>query len=477
MIHLGEKNDSILFPFVINFLVIFLSEVYAYGIAKNPMIVGAYIIFINVFLIIYFAFREGIKGGLISIFFSIAYYFYIIFTRHYTGEQLSSGITTTIILTLLYLFLGSIIGWLKEQIDKLIEIQTDERKRLETIIQQLPIGAVITDETGRVTHINKQIAKILGSAVPVGYILGEKTMESVRIDGKKHDPKDTPTFNVLATKKPIVNRELLYEDEKRGKVYLRVDSSPIFNSRKKIIAVATTISDITAQKKHEQQKDDFVAMISHELRTPLTSAKLYVQHLLTSQNENPTTLTVMGKINNQIDKLTTLVNTMLDTVRLEQGKHVDTKEVLILKEVVLPTVNTLKEITNRNITVNWQTREYFYGNSEKISQVLTNLVTNAIKFSPKKSEIIIASHKKNGSVVVSVQDFGIGLSQNEQKHVFDRFYQSKEHKTYPGLGLGLYLCTQIIKQHKGKIWVESEKGKGSRFYFSLPIYNGKKIIL
>lgn len=128
MAHIGERRYSLIFPFIVTLLANTLSEVYAYNIARDPMIVGVYIIFVNVALILYFSFRDGVGGGVTASVLSVSYYFYIIYTRHYTGIQLDSGVKTTIVLGILFLILAGIIGWLKQEIDKLVERESDEKR-------------------------------------------------------------------------------------------------------------------------------------------------------------------------------------------------------------------------------------------------------------------------------------------------------------------------------------------------------------
>lgn len=178
---LGVKRYSIWLSFFVSLAVILLSEVYAYGIAKNPLVVSKYIIFVHVAMIIYFSFRNGIKGGITAVIFAIAYYFYIIDSRDYTGQRLTSGIETTIILTFLFLALAVVIGWLKQSLDTLIGREKDERRRLQAIIEQLPVGVVITDKDGYVIEVNKKVDQLLGMKLPIGCKVGrEQLLETKR---------------------------------------------------------------------------------------------------------------------------------------------------------------------------------------------------------------------------------------------------------------------------------------------------------
>ncbi len=474
MVHLGERRYAVLFPLLVNIVVCILSEAYTYGIAKSPLAVGNYIIFVNVILVIYFSFREGLRGGFIASAIAIDYYFYIIYTRHYTGGQLTVGVITTVILGVIYFFIGFIIGWLKEEIDRLIETQADERKRLETIIQQLPVGAIITDNVGRVTHINKNVNRILGVKIPIGFKIGEDNLPNAKINDKAIIPTSAPSFNTLTTGKPIIGREILFESKHGKKTFIQVNTAPIQNSKKKLIAVATTISDITPQKEINQQKDDFLNMVSHELKTPITSLKMFVdlQQKQLEKKDLTKTKYFNGRIRDQVNRLKELTNDLLDVSGIQTGKLHYTFNEFDISKLVYETVEALQGTTNNHkMTLTNARNLYVRGDRYRIYQVLVNLLSNAIKYSPEGKKIIIKVNKHKQDVVVSVQDFGIGVDKEQQQRIFDRLYQINQPnaKTFPGLGLGLYISKEIIQRHKGKLWVESTKGKGSKFYFSLPL--------
>lgn len=248
---------------------------------------------------------------------------------------------------------------------------------------------------------------------------------------------------------------------------------PIKNEKNDITYWFGVNTDITEQIIQEQRKDTFIDMASHELKTPLTSMKLYTQILLEEFKDNPKSLLMLQKMNAQVDNLTVLVSEMLDTTRLQHGKLELKNEKIIIKDTVVEILDELQPITRNKIIIDWQTHEYVYADKERLRQVLSNFITNAIKYSPETKDIVVKSRKRDSIVVVSVQDFGIGIPKADQARIFDRFYQVSQHATYPGVGLGLYICKEIIKRMHGKIWVKSEEGKGSTFSFSLPIYKGK----
>lgn len=240
--------------------------------------------------------------------------------------------------------------------------------------------------------------------------------------------------------------------------------------------ILLAIEDITHRRILEQQKEDLINMVSHELKTPLTSAKMFMQILSKQLKDDSQAQPLLVKIDDQIDKLNILVSEILDTTQIEQGKLELKREKFILKDEAREIIQDLQLITDHNLVFDWHTSEYLYADKARIRQVFTNFITNAIKYSQGKNDIIIRSRRSKDTIIVSVQDFGKGIPKAEQARIFDRFYQIHEtnKNTQLSLGLGLYISKQIVTHLGGKIWVESEEGKGSTFFFSLPIYKKQK---
>lgn len=477
---LGSGKYSFVFPLVFVLAIYILSEFFAYNIASDPNSVGIYIIFASVALIIYFAFRDGILGGLIATILTILYYVYIIKTRNHTGSQLQASITTTAILGGLYVLLALVIGWLKQTIDKLIERESNEKNRLQAVVQQLPVGVLITDDTGKIIQGNKQVETILGRSIRENLVAGEANIESSTHNGKAVKSTEWPIAQAFHKGKTVVGKEYALVRDDGKKIHVQISATPIKNKSGKVIAAASIINDITYQKEMEVRKDDFVNMASHELKTPLTSLKLYIDVLannLKKTQDDRTTKTLTG-IKYQTQRLQELVSDLLDVSRLQTGKLSFAKEEFAIDEVVSETLDGLKAATDgREVTfTSPKTKLPVCADKFRIYQVITNLITNAVKYSPKNSPIQVKLYKKDDSAVVSVKDLGIGIDKEQQKMVFDRLYQVSDpkEKTFPGLGMGLYISKEIIKRHKGSIWVESEKDKGSTFSFSLPLEKKSK---
>jgi two-component system phosphate regulon sensor histidine kinase PhoR len=471
---LGKEQYSFYFSLCFSLFLILISEIYAYQIAHDPMIVGVYIIFLHVGAILYFSFRDGIYGGFTAVITAIAYYFYIIYTRGYRGQQLESGIETTIILGILYFLLAWIIGWLKQKIDTLIRREADEKKRLQSIIHQLPVGVIITDSTGRIVETNDQLESIIGMKMPLGIIAGKDNVLPAYSKGKKVESSDSPLAQTLATGKKILDREFILETPNKKKRYIVVNASTIQNNEGKVIAAASIIKDITLQRELEDRKDDFINMASHELKTPVTSMKLYFDMLMryTQKTTNSKVNHVIESLSDQTERLQNLVNNLLDVSRVHTGKFTLEKQSFRLDELVENVTEEIQKETRRvSIKIRKIKQVVVFADKLRIYQVLTNLLTNAIKYSPEKSEVEISITLKKSHVYISIQDHGIGIEKEQQKKIFDRLYQVTDAKeqTFPGLGMGLYISKEIIKKHKGKIWVESKKGEGSTFSFYLPI--------
>jgi len=238
-------------------------------------------------------------------------------------------------------------------------------------------------------------------------------------------------------------------------------------------ALAKTEKEIIERKKSEKQKDDFMAIASHELKTPVTSIKMHTQILehKFKKSGDIKSAEAVAKVDVQINKLINLINDLLDVAKMEEGKIMFNFGECDLNKLSKEIIEDVQLSAKHKI-------DFFPGDiasvvadHERIGQVITNFLSNAIKYSPGADRIIVKTLQKGKYVTASVQDFGMGLTEKEQEKVFERFNRGGQEGPggLPGLGLGLYISKEIIKRHKGKIWVKSVKGKGSTFSFTIPI--------
>lgn len=251
--------------------------------------------------------------------------------------------------------------------------------------------------------------------------------------------------------------------------------TPIRDDAGNLQGFSKIMRDITTRKEQEQKKDDFLSMASHELKTPVTTIKAYTQILAKRLSDNKDTKNqyFLTNINTQTDKLATLIEDFLDISKIEAGKLVFTKKKFDLDKLIKKIVVDFQYMTDTHeIKKVGEIKKPISGDQDRIGQVLINLLTNAIKYSPQAEEIIVRSQENKDSVTVSVQDFGMGITKSQQKNIFDKYFQVTENgdEGKKGFGLGLYISSEIVKRHNGKMWVESTKGKGSTFYFTLPLH-------
>jgi two-component system phosphate regulon sensor histidine kinase PhoR len=234
-----------------------------------------------------------------------------------------------------------------------------------------------------------------------------------------------------------------------------------------------TATDIDDQKRELERKDEFIGVASHELKTPLTSLKGYLQlmKMQMKNNGSPVFETYISKANVVANKLQHLVDDLLDVSKINAGRLDYALDEVNLKTVIDTCADYAVHIYQQfAFEIDNKTDFIVKGNAERIEQVLMNLLNNAVKYSTADKRIFIKTQKKGDDVRVSVIDFGIGLSENQRKKIFERFYRVEDKKyLISGLGMGLYISAQIVATHGGKIGVESELGKGSEFYFDLPL--------
>jgi len=257
--------------------------------------------------------------------------------------------------------------------------------------------------------------------------------------------------------------------------WIRTRGVVLFEGRKRTpVRMLGTIVDITESKRDEIRKNDFIAMASHELKTPLTSLKAYLQLLEAKATSlaDPFITNALLKSLNQVNKMTALIHSFLDLSKLEPGKLQLKRDIFDINKLIGETITERLIIDNSHI-IRFHPLETLDVNAdrEKIGQVISNFISNAIKYSPKGTTVSIRSDVEEGHVRVAVSDEGIGIKAKDQDKIFQRFYRVDEDAmtNISGFGIGLYLSSEIIQRHKGKIWVTSTESKGSTFYFSLPL--------
>ncbi|MBS7565452.1 PAS domain S-box protein [Mucilaginibacter sp. Bleaf8] len=261
--------------------------------------------------------------------------------------------------------------------------------------------------------------------------------------------------------------------------------TPVYAVDGKIDGLAFFGFDVTdlikaqqATKQLMQRKDEFMSIASHELKTPITSLKgsLQIATRLVAKDGNMQSIyPFIEKAGKQTGRLTALVDDLLDVTRIHAGKMMFNYSWFNAGEVFRECIeDTQSHIPTHKIIIKGDAEAHIHADKHRLEQVITNLITNAIKYSPDADQVIFTNEVKDGMLKVSVQDFGIGIPADKKDFVFDRFFRVQEssHK-FSGLGLGLYITSEIIRRHEGVIGVESAENKGSTFWFYIPVHEKK----
>ncbi len=268
--------------------------------------------------------------------------------------------------------------------------------------------------------------------------------------------------------------EFKKEDRKRSKNgdyrWHLVNALPFKDSEGNILQWFGVCTDIEEQKKDLQKKDEFISMASHELKTPVTSLKIFNEILLmdAETKDNKVQWNMLKKMDKQVNKLTRLIGDLLDVSKANSGQLSYEFETINFNDLITEAVNELQLTTSHMIELELSEKTMVVADKNRIGQVITNLVSNAVKYSPRASKVDIYTEKSDDEIKLCVRDYGIGIPLSEQSKLFTRFFRVSDNN-YPGLGLGLYISKEIIRRHSGTITFETEEGKGSTFCFSIPL--------
>ncbi|MDB5005145.1 MAG: hypothetical protein JWQ34_3370 [Mucilaginibacter sp.] len=230
-----------------------------------------------------------------------------------------------------------------------------------------------------------------------------------------------------------------------------------------------TSTDIHEQKQNEQRKDEFLSIASHELKTPLTSIKAFNQLMKRTKDEERLT-GFIDKSAEHIYRLERLINDLLDVTKINAGKMNYAMEPFLFSQLLRDSIANMQYNATHELILESAPDVTFTGDRLRLEQVMNNFLTNAAKYSPDGTTIIVNGKLEDNGIIVSVQDFGIGIAPENLDKLFDRYYRvDNTAMRFEGLGLGLFISSEILKRHQGSFWIESELGKSSTFYFRLPL--------
>ena len=343
----------------------------------------------------------------------------------------------------------------------------EEREELLQTFESLSAGLILVSPEGRLSQINATARALfsLGSDA-----IGKMLVEQIPIEDL-HEVLNAARSNAEGGKKEILvnygNAERIYE----------VQAAEVRGEDGKDLGVVAILNDVTEMRNIDKMKSSFVAMASHELRTPLTAIKGFVRTLLDGEDfygaeERHEFHTI---IDQECDRLRRLIDDLLNTARIESGESLKPNytrfELLPLLEKAAMIQRQATHKHEISLKVENELPATIIGDEDKLDQILTNLLNNAIKYSPNGGHIYIHVKNEGETLLVGVQDHGLGIPKDHLTKVFEKFHRvnNEDNRKIYGTGLGLYLVLHLVEQvHMGKIWVESEVGQGSTFWFRIP---------
>ncbi|OGC41608.1 hypothetical protein A2548_01270 [candidate division WOR-1 bacterium RIFOXYD2_FULL_41_8] len=378
--------------------------------------------------------------------------------------------------------LHTIANQMSSAIQRLQEVIAAEKNKMDGMVEAMVEGIILTDEVGELVVINPSAKKMLGMAdqekLDIDHVLDHFQ------DGRaKHMPLKARAWlkKVLSGNGDLITKEITVNEP--TKKIVRFDIESIKDNDGKILGAVTVLRDVTQTKEVDRMKTEFVSTVSHELRTPLSIIKQGVLLMLNGAygNINDNQNKILSTSARHIDRLTRLINDLLDISKIEAGKIELRCQAF---DVVAKTSEIVKQLQGnadeKSISiqpVKSSARELFVdADPDKFEQILTNLIANAVKFTPEKGRISLSILESENSkfIEISVADTGEGISKADIPRLFSKFEQFGRvaGPGIKGTGLGLAISKALVEMHGGKVWVESELGKGTKFTFSLPKAKG-----
>ena len=370
--------------------------------------------------------------------------------------------------------LGSMFNYLTEKLDTTLLEISSEKSKLNAIIKHMEDGLVAIDGKGQIIHYNPSFLSMLN--------LREKDLTDKSYDKIIDDySKDLEYGAILQKSISNSSENIIFENNKKR--ILKASPALFRDEAGRISGAIVVFQDITESQRLENMRREFVANVSHELKTPITTIKSYSETLLCGALEDKElSKSFVEVIENEADRMSSLVKDLLQLSHMDYEKVVWEMHHLDLREIVTDSVRKLEvHFQNKNQRLNMQISDEavpIYADRGKIQQVIINLLTNAIKYTPENGNIRISAQVVDKNAIFEVQDSGIGIPKEDIKRIFERFYRVDKGRSRAqgGTGLGLSIAHNIIKQHKGSIKVSSELEKGSIFTVYFPVDNSVDIL-
>lgn len=345
----------------------------------------------------------------------------------------------------------------------------EEKEELEHIIESVYAGLMTVNKNGRIMQMNASARTMFN-------------LENTEAIGRLYyEVIEEPKVRDMIARSLESNEEVAEEISIQGsggseeRIY-QAQSALVRGEDQQALGIVAIFNDITEIRSVERMKTAFVSTVSHELRTPLTSIKGFISTLLADVEgyyDRDTQREFYQIIDTECDRLTRLISDLLNVSRIEAGRALDLNPKPVqIKPLVEKVLSVQRSYTDKHdLKMDLEDDlPVIIADEDKVDQILTNLTNNAIKYSPKGGDVIVRARRNEDGVIFTVEDQGMGIPKEHLPKVFDRFHRvdNRDTREVGGTGIGLYLVKHLVEAHGGKIWVESEVGKGSKFIFTLP---------
>lgn len=347
----------------------------------------------------------------------------------------------------------------------------NEQRKLESVLENMTDGVIATDSKGEITLINEAAGRLFNEN-PM-HLLNKDLLALLELEERVEDIIQLQQSGTLV---------LDYSQEEETH-YVRANFSTLYDdsSEQKATGIITVLSDVTEEEKIEQERREFVSNVSHELRTPLTTLRSYLEALTDGAWEDPEIAPkFLEVIQNETERMIRMVNSLLQLSKIDSKEQPLMREVVDFPKFFHHIIDRFEmNVKDGNITFKRviPDESYFvYIDKDKMTQVLDNIISNAVKYSPDGGRITCRVQKDIRQIIVSIQDEGIGIEYEKLDKIFDRFYRVDKARTRQlgGTGLGLAITRELIESHYGRIWANSKEGKGTTIHFTLPLNNKRR---
>lgn len=366
--------------------------------------------------------------------------------------------------------LAEAFNTLSVRIERTQEISDSERRRLDNVLTHMTDGVIATDRHGNITIINETALDFLGKTEKD--VIGKPITNLLGL-------KDVTIQDLLSTQQELVVR---VNDNTRDEMILHANFSLIQRVTGFVSGLVCVLHDITQQQKNEREQQQFVSNVSHELRTPLTSLRAYVEALNDGAWKDPNIAPqFLHVIQDETERMIRMINDLLSLSRMDRGVARMDLEWVNLNDFVNHVLNRfdmmLKSDSDKMHKKKYTIKREFPHqalwveiDTDKMMQVIDNIMNNAIKYSPDGGVITVRLLQAQKHVILSISDQGLGIPRKNLNKIFDRFYRVDKARSRKqgGTGLGLAISKEIVEAHHGRIWADSAEGAGSTFYISLP---------